>query len=98
MDLLDVNQKGIGEANKRHDYVKSVQKMKATYKERTGYEHNMQNPEFMQQFFDKREKETGNDMLLHRKDLSKQELNHLLKNTVLIISEKFYIMKNLKKL
>ena len=29
----------------------------------------------------KEKKKQGNDMLLHRKDLSKQELNHLLKNT-----------------
>lgn len=33
-------------ANKSRDYTESVKKAKATYKERTGYEHNMQNPEF----------------------------------------------------
>lgn len=34
------------------DWDKIQEKMKATYKEKTGYEHNMQNPEFKKQFFE----------------------------------------------
>lgn len=35
-----------------HDWVSVQQNMRKTYKERTGYEHNMQNPEFKKKFFD----------------------------------------------
>lgn len=38
------------EATKDWDAIKK--KMKQTYKERTGYEHNMQNPEFKKKFFE----------------------------------------------
>lgn len=46
-------------ANKTRNYTESVKKAKATYKERTGYEHNMQNPEFKKQFFDSLEAKAG---------------------------------------
>jgi hypothetical protein len=50
---------GIAEANKRHDIPKAMAKLRETYKQRTGYEHNMQNPEFRKQYFDNIEKKTG---------------------------------------
>ena len=44
----------IAKANKEYprDWKVIQEKMKATYKAKTGYEHNMQNPEFKKQFFD----------------------------------------------
>lgn len=52
--------KSVIEGNKHnHDYVSIQKKMRETYKAKTGYEHNMQNPEFVKQFFDKREQDTG---------------------------------------
>lgn len=47
------------ETAKTKDYTESVKKAKATYKAKTGYEHNMQNPEFVKHFFDNIEKKTG---------------------------------------
>lgn len=38
------------------DYSERVEKMKNTYYERTGYYHNMQNPEFKEKFFENYEK------------------------------------------
>lgn len=49
----------VSAANKSRDYTESVKKAKVTYKERTGYEHSMQNPEFKKQFFDNLEAKTG---------------------------------------
>lgn len=46
-------------ANKTRNYAETVKKTKETYKARTGYEHNMQNPEFRKYFFDDLEKRTG---------------------------------------
>lgn len=46
-------------SNKSRDYSETVKKAKATYKARTGYEHNMQNPAFKEQFFNSLEEKTG---------------------------------------
>ena len=39
--------------HEKRDWNKIQEKMKSTYKEKTGYEHNMQNPEFKKEFFEK---------------------------------------------
>lgn len=45
---------GIAKANREapRDWEAIQKKMRQTYKERTGYEHNMQNPEFKKKFFE----------------------------------------------
>lgn len=49
--------KGIAKGVDKHDFDEIQKKMRATYKARTGYEHNMQNPEARKAFFDKYEQE-----------------------------------------
>ena len=41
-----------GNRSEKRDYSKQVTKMWQTYKEKTGYEHNMQNPEFKKKYFE----------------------------------------------
>lgn len=52
----------IAKANKEYprDWKRIQEKMKSTYKAKTGYEHNMQNPEFKKKFFeDYKQKHNG---------------------------------------
>ncbi len=50
----------VGNKSSKRDYIASAAKARETYKARTGYEHNMQNPEFKKKFFeDYKEKHNG---------------------------------------
>ena len=51
-----------GNRSEKRNFSEQVRKMKETYKERTGYEHNMQNPEFKKQYFEDYKKKHNGEL------------------------------------